>query len=222
MSETKHCPLFVTLEGGEGTGKSTVIERLSKDLRKRGYNVLTTREPGGSKLGEQIRVWLLHHEPDVKVGDYAELLLFLAARTQHLEEIILPALDQGKVVLCDRFNDSSIAYQGAARGLGMDAVEKQCELACRGVSPDITLFMDVDPKIGLERTRKTTKASASEGEVDRIESETLDFHQEVLEAMRKLAKKHPERMKTIDASQPLEDMYAHCLEVVLDRLSSNH
>ncbi|MEM1281977.1 MAG: dTMP kinase [Chlamydiota bacterium] len=215
MSDKKHRPLFVTLEGGEGTGKSTVIQRLSDDLRKMGYQVLATREPGGSKLGEQIRIWLLHQAPNVKVGDYAELLLFLAARTQHLEEIILPALEKGMVVLCDRFNDSSIAYQGAARGLGVEEVEKQCELACRGVAPDMTLFMDVDPKIGLERTRKTVKASASEGEVDRIESEELHFHEKVLHAMRDLAKKYPERIKTIDAAQPLESMYADCLEQVL-------
>lgn len=218
MIEAKHHPLFVTFEGGEGCGKSTVIERLSADLREKGYDVLTTREPGGSKLGEQIRIWLLHHAPDVNVGDYAELLLFLAARTQHLEEIILPALDKGKVVLCDRFNDSSVAYQGAARGLGMDAVQKQCELACRGITPNLTLFMDVDPRIGLERTRNTVKASASEGEVDRIESEKLDFHVKVLEAMRLLAKNNPGRIKTIDASQPLDTMYDQCLEAVLSAL----
>jgi dTMP kinase len=220
MSKPKHHSLFVTLEGGEGSGKSTVIERLSEGLKAKGFDVLTTREPGGSDLGEQIRIWLLHHKPEVSVGDYAELLLFLAARAQHLEELILPALDKGKIVLCDRFNDSSVAYQGAARGLGVDVVEQQCNLACHGVVPDVTLFMDVDPEIGLERTRKTVKASALKGEVDRIESEKMAFHEKVREAMQTLAKKHSHRMKTVDASQTLDEVYEQCLTIVLDAIQT--
>lgn len=217
---SKHQPLFITLEGGEGTGKTSLIEQLSHDLTKRGYEVITTREPGGTVLGEQIREWLLHHKPEVNVCDYAELLLFLASRAQHLYEVILPALKQGKIVLCDRFNDSSVVYQGAARGLGMDVVKKQSELACQGVTPDITLFLDVDPVIGLERTRNTVKASANEGEVDRIESEKIAFHHAVREGMQQLASTEPERIKTIDASQSLETVFQEALGYVLDKLTA--
>lgn len=211
-------PLFITLEGGEGCGKSSMIERLTKELESRGFSVIKTREPGGSTLGEQIRTWLLHHKNDVKVGDYAELLLFLAARAQHVEEVIEPALKEGKVVLCDRFNDSTISYQGVARGLGIDKVTDLCALTCNGVTPSMTLFFDVDPVVGLERTRQTSKSSALQGEVDRIESEELIFHERVREGMHILAKKDPKRIKTIDAAKPLEVMYQETLSLVLSYL----
>lgn len=210
------CPLFITLEGGEGTGKSTLIEKLKDSLTAQGYDVVATREPGGTRLGEAVRELLLHHNEGVRIGNYAELMLFLAARTQHIEELIEPSLRLGKIVLCDRFNDSTVAYQGSARGLGIDVVQKQCELACHGVLPDLTLYLDVDPDIGLQRTRGVKKDSAELGSVDRIESEEILFHQKVREGMLKIAQDDPKRIYTIDASASLDEVFGAALEVVLE------
>lgn len=219
MSNPNQRALFITFEGGEGAGKSTIVERLAQDLRDRGFDVVATREPGGSKLGEQIRQWLLQHQGEVVIGDCAELLLFLAARAQHVSEVIKPALAQGKIVLCDRFNDSTVAYQGVARGLGMEAVERECAFACQGVAPDVTLFLDIDPLTGLARTRKASKASASAGEVDRIEAEQIAFHEQVREALYLLEQKHPLRIRRVDASQPLQQVYEESRDIVLSALS---
>lgn len=199
--------LFVTLEGGEGTGKTSLLNKLSATLVDEGYTVVKTREPGGTRLGEEVRKLLLNHDSTLHIGRYAELMLFLAARTQQIDEVIEPALESGKIVFCDRFNDSTIAYQGAARGLGMVEVQKQCELACHGILPQLTIYLDLDPVVGLARTRKVTKDTASEGQVDRIESEELHFHQEVRKAMQTLAMQNPDRIKTIDASLPMEEVF---------------
>ncbi len=211
--------LFVTLEGGEGTGKSTLLARLIETLTAQGYSVVATREPGGTALGEKIRELVLHQNTDITVCDHAELMLFLAARTQHIHELIEPSLNKGKIVICDRFNDSTVSYQGAARGLGMHKVQQQCELACDGVLPQLTLFLDLDPQIGLERTKRITKDSAGEGSVDRIESEKLQFHHSVRDAMRQLAKENPQRIQTIDASQSLDAVYAEALETILEKIN---
>lgn len=191
----------MTVEGGEGSGKTTLLKQLAAYLTQKGYDVITTREPGGTSLGEVVRTWLLQpHEGTI--CDQAELLLFLAARAQHIEEKIIPALKLGQIVLCDRFNDSTIAYQGAARGLGVSYVQKICRLVCGSFQPQLTLFLDVDPKVGLVRSREVHKKEASSGQLDRIESETIEFHAKIQNTMRKLAKKEPFRIYTIDATQP--------------------
>lgn len=200
-------PLFITCEGGEGSGKSTLIKKLSDTLRERGREVIVTREPGGIPLGESVRQLLLKRNHDVEIGSRAELMLFLAARAQHIEELIKPALDAGKIVLCDRFNDSTVAYQGYARGLGMESVQRLCTFICNGVEPDLTYFLDVDPSEGLKRTLRTHKDTAGAGDMDRIEAEKLEFHQRVRQGMRRLAAQYPERIRTIDAEQPLEDVF---------------
>src|SRR5580658_5141815 len=143
---------FVTFEGGEGSGKTTLLAQLSDVLTQQGYQVVNTREPGGTPLGETIRHWVLHQDPIKRIGNKAELLLFLAARAQHIEEVILPALQEGKIVLCDRFNDSTVAYQGWARGLGIKYVQKLCRLICGKVIPQLTLFLNVSPEVGLARS----------------------------------------------------------------------
>ncbi|HRD55508.1 MAG TPA: dTMP kinase, partial [Parachlamydiaceae bacterium] len=148
--------MLITFEGGEGAGKTTLIKELAKALFAVGHHVVQTREPGGSRLGEHIRSWLLKHDFDVKVGKEAELLLFLAARAQHLEELIVPSIKAGKIVLCDRFNDSTIVYQGIARGIGFEKVEKLCQLVSAHTEPALTLLLDVDPVIGLMRTKKAS------------------------------------------------------------------
>lgn len=192
---------FVTLEGGEGAGKSTLMRQLASYLTDKGYEVLTTREPGGTHLGETIRDWLLHQKATPAVGNQAELLLFLAARAQHIEEKILPALMDGKIVLCDRFNDSTIAYQGGARGLGIKYVENLCHLICGTVLPQLTLFLNVSPEVGLARCRRVEKEHAASGELDRIEAEKLSFHRQIQETLLHLAKREPLRIYTIDADK---------------------
>ncbi len=214
----QQCPLFVSLEGGEGAGKTSLIVALKAALEAKGLSVVSTREPGGTPLGEVIRQWLLNHDASIKIGNTAELLLFLAVRAQHIEDVIAPALREGKVVLCDRFNDSTIAYQGAARGLGVDFVQQLCASVCKEVVPSITLYLDVDPSIGLRRTRRATKENAATGMVDRIESEKLAFHMAVRDAMLEQAKAFPERMHIIDASQSRTYVFEKAMESVIPKL----
>lgn len=192
---------FLTLEGGEGSGKTTLLRQLAAFLTQRGYEVITTREPGGTRFGETIRDWLLHKNSQFSIGSKAELLLFLADRAQHIEEKILPALDAGKIVICDRFNDSTIAYQGGARDLGVEYVQQLCQLVCGKVTPHLTLFLNVTPEIGLLRSKSMHKKHALEGELDRIESEKLSFHQKIQQTLEFLAKKEPLRIFPIDANQ---------------------
>jgi dTMP kinase len=215
-------PLFITCEGGEGSGKTTLIRELTAALTARGYDVVTTREPGGVPLGEQIRQFLLKRDDNVIIGSKAELLLFLAARSQHIESLIKPSLDAGKVVLCDRFNDSTIAYQGYARGLGMEAVQKLCTFVCNGVEPDMTFFLDVDPAEGLKRTTRLHKDTAAVGQVDRIEAERLEFHERVRTGMRRLAAQFPERIRTLDAHEPVEAVLDRALTFLAPLLEESN
>ena len=173
-----------------------------------------TREPGGTQLGDQIRTWLLTANQAVKICPKAELLLFLAARAQHIEEVIIPSLSDGKVVICDRFNDSTIAYQGAGRNLGIDWVRDLCLKVCGKALPDLTLYLDVDPKIGLQRTRKTSKDTALAGEFDRIEAEKSDFHERIRQAFICFSEDEPKRFCVIDASQPQRHVIERAKEIL--------
>lgn len=210
---------FITLEGGEGAGKSSLLKSLAAYLEQRGYEVVQTREPGGSSLGETIRHWLLVNQDSDPIGHQAELLLFLAARSQHIEELIRPALAAGKIVLCDRFNDSTIAYQGAARGLDNKYVEQLCRLVCGEIEPQLTLFLDVDPEIGLQRTRLLTKEQAAAGQLDRIEVEALGFHQSVQKAFQALAKHNSQRICRLNANFPQEEVFKEAVRLIEERLS---
>lgn len=187
---------FITFEGGEGGGKSTLISQISDILKTRGYDVVTTREPGGTALGEELRRLVLHHGPDLLIGVKAELMLFLAARAQHLEELIIPALKRGAIVLCDRFNDSTIAYQAAGRGEDAGSVKSLCSAVCGSFQPNLTLLLDVDPSIGLGRTRKRSPEAK-----DHIEAEKMDFHMRVRQAFISLAEQEPQRIQRLDASR---------------------
>lgn len=198
--------LFITLEGGDGCGKTTVATRLVEQLQKRGYTVFKTREPGGTPLSEQIRHLLLNPQGDYTVAPHAELLLYLAARAQNYEDRIKPALHRGEIVVCERFHDSSIAYQGCARHLGMSYVEQLCELVCP--HPDFTLFLDLEPEEGIRRVRAARLAE------DRLELEKLQFHREVRQGFLHLADAHPQRIAIIDASQPIEQVVQASLEAV--------
>lgn len=213
--------IFITFEGGEGAGKSSVLAHIAAALRMEGYEVLCTREPGGTPLGEQIRHWLLDNKKSVQIGDTAELFLFLAARAQHLDEVIRPALKRGYIVLCDRFNDSTIAYQGAARGLGKEYVENLCRQACHETLPDLTLLLDVPTDIGLSRTRSASKENAQAGEMDRIEAEKREFHETVRNTLLDLAAKAPQRYLVIDAGQPLQMVQEETKNKILKSLAKH-
>lgn len=208
--------LFVTFEGGEGAGKSTLCRRLEEALVKMNREVVLTREPGGTSFGEELRSMLLHHKG--QVSSQAELFLFLSARIQHLEELIKPAIKRGAVVLCDRFNDSSVAYQGEARGLGMDYVASCCSLATGGLQPDLTLYIDLDPKIGLYRTER--RRSKTKEAIDRLENEALQFHVKVRHGYQKLAKQHPERIKTLDGTMTPDKVFHQALHLLEQKLVS--
>jgi dTMP kinase len=216
----KQSGLFITFEGGEGAGKSLLIQNIQHELSQRGLPVVLTREPGGSVLGESIRRTLLNHEKNMSIGLKAELLLFLAARAQNLEECIIPELTAGKIVLCDRFNDSTVAYQGLARGLGMEEVQKLCDWVCGKTIPNLTFVLDVDPQIGLQRTKTAHKENAHAGEVDRIESEKLEFHNIVRKALKQLAKQHPDRIIVLDASLTADEVFTAALEHLDKHLNS--
>jgi dTMP kinase len=206
--------LFITLEGGEGSGKTTLAQKLYEEILRRDIAVARVREPGGTPLGEKIRQLLLDKSHDTPICEHAELLLLLTARVQHLEEKILPLIKNGYIVLCDRFHDSTIAYQGHGRGLGIDYVENLCATTCDDVWPDMTLYLDIDPEIGIARTRHLEKEYAKASETDRFESEALDFHRRVREGYHLLAEKHPQRVKTVDAALSQEEIYQQSLALI--------
>ena len=197
-------PLFISFEGGEGSGKTTLIEKVYAALQGRSLAVLKTRAPGGTKLGESVRNLVLHSK-ELNLDARCELLLFLADRAQHVVEVIVPALKNNTIVLCDRFNDSSIAYQGGARGLDMNLVWNLCDFACHHVHPNLTLYLDIDPKLGLERVQAAK---------DKIESETLQFHEEIRVTYYQIAKKEPQRVRLLDASRTSEDVFQQAMALI--------
>jgi len=190
--------LFITIEGPDGAGKSTQIPFIQRFLEEQGYKVLLTREPGGTVIGEKIRGILLDKNHQ-EMSDITEALLYSASRAQHVTEVIMPALNEGIVVLCDRFVDSSIVYQGKGRGLGLESIKNINDFATCGLTPDLTILLDIDPEIGLKRVKATK-------EVDRLEQEKLDFHRKVYEGYKELVNMYPERIKVITANQPIEEV----------------
>jgi dTMP kinase len=197
--------LLISFEGGEGAGKTTLIERVHQELSVRGLQVVKTREPGGSELAEKIRALLLQNHQEAISAD-AEVLLFLAARAQHLHVLIRPALEAGKIVLCDRFNDSTVAYQGIARGLGKERVAQMCTWVSGNVTPALTLYLDIDPTLGLARAKQAS------GTVDRMEAEKLSFHQKVRDAFQQLAQENPARIKALSAQESPDIIFQHAMQ----------
>ncbi len=204
--------LFITFEGGEGSGKSTVIKEIIKYFSEKNIPFIMTREPGGTPIGEQIREVILSNNNkamDIKT----EALLFAASRRQHLVEKIWPALKEGTNVLCDRYLDSSLAYQGFARGLGIDTVLNINSYATENTFPDLTLFFDVDPRIGLERINKN-----SSREVNRLDLEKMTFHENVRKGYVELSKRYPKRYVVIDASKSLNEVINQCKKALEERM----
>ena len=184
---------FITFEGSEGCGKTTQIEALAKALEAQGKTVLITREPGGTLIGEKIRNLLQDPSHKNEISDMAELLLFSASRAELIASRIQPALKRGEIVICDRFYDSTYVYQGLGRAIGMDIVEQLNQITVGTLKPDLTILLDLDAKVGIERAK-----SRQSGELDRIENESLVFFEAVRNGYLELAKKEPERFKTID------------------------
>jgi dTMP kinase len=189
--------LFITFEGGEGSGKTTQLRLLARRLRAFPEEVIETRDPGGTTIGKEIRRLLLSRE-SAPMSEAAELLLYEASRAQLVREVIGPALARGAVVLSDRFTDSTLAYQGYGRGLDLDLIRRLNQLATAGLRPDLTLLLDIDPRIGLPRCARTSGTHA--GARDRIEQEPLAFHQRTREGYLALAQQEPHRIRVIDAA----------------------
>lgn len=205
--------LFITLEGGEGSGKTTQSRRIVEYLEARGEEVLVTREPGGTDAGEMIREILLHRVDELSAR--AELALYLASRAQLVLEVIRPALKSGVCVVCDRFGDSSTAYQGGGRDLGVEFVEKMNKWATDGLSPDLTFYFDVEPEEGL--ARREARAGGRD-ELDRIEREALDFHERVRDGYLLVAGRHPERFWVIRTDGGEDEVWERVRSVLEGRL----
>lgn len=195
---------FITLEGGEGCGKSTQVARLKAALEAEGIGVLLVREPGGTWLSEQIRGLIKDQDTDAPCAR-AELLLFLAARAQLVRNVIRPALEEGRWVVCDRFSDSTMAYQGYGRGLPLGLVAEANDFACEGLKPDLTLLLDVSPETARRRMR--SRESATKSSADRIEREGAEFHERIRRGFAELAKSEPSRIVTIDANGTPDDVW---------------
>lgn len=196
--------MFITFEGGDGAGKSTAVQSVATALASNGIRAIVTRQPGDGPLGPSIRQLLLHRE----MPALCELFLFLADRNQHVERIVRPALERGDVVLCDRYGDSTVAYQGYARGLDVALLKELNGLATGGLCPDLTLLLDLQAEVGLGRLESK----------DRLDKEALDFHRRIREGFLALAAEDPGRWRVIDASRPASEVSAEYVEAVMSRI----
>lgn len=204
---------FITFEGPDGAGKTTVLEKLIEKIKEQvTCEILVTREPGGSKIAEAIREIILDPE-NTEMDDRTEALLYAAARSQHMAEVVFPTLEAGKLVFSDRFVDSSLAYQGMGRNLGIDKVAEINQFATDGLNPDLTLFLDIKPEDGLARIAKVRPDKE-----DRLEKEKLSFHKKVYTGYQEIVKKYPERIKVVDASQDVDYVVADCLTILKQQL----
>lgn len=195
--------LFITLEGADGCGKTTQLNLLKEYLTSRGYEIVVTREPGGKGLGEKLREILLNY--DGEVSDRCEAFLYLADRAQNIDTIIKPAINSGKIVLCDRHTDSSVAYQGYGREQNIDNINMLNELAVNGVHPDLTIVFDIDTETSMARVG---------AEKDRLESAGIEFHKRVRNGYLEIAKKNSQRIKVVDASQTIEDVQRDVIKII--------
>ena len=206
--------MFITFEGPDGCGKTTQWQLLQETLRQRGYQVLASREPGGTSIGEQIRD-VLHDQSNMEMANVTEILLYSASRAQLTEEVLRPALLNNQIVLCDRYYDSTMAYQGYGRGLNLTMLHAITRFATGGLTPDLTLYFDIEPEEGLRR-----RLQDQEAEWNRLDSETLAFHQRVHEGYQSLIAEEPERWVVIDGTQSVDVIQQEVEQIVLDRMTS--
>jgi dTMP kinase len=206
---------FITFEGGDGSGKTTQLKVLESHLATRGKSFISTREPGGTSLGKLIRRVLLEvgRQP---ITSPTELFLYLADRAQHIDEVVLPALEQGKIVLCDRHTDSTLAYQGYGRGTDLGLLRSLNAIASRGTRPDLTLLFDCPVEIGLSRTAQRQSQTVSGRNEDRFEKEKIDFHERVRRGFLELARAEPQRFRIINATRTVEEI-AQDIKKIVDR-----
>jgi dTMP kinase len=203
--------LFITFEGADGAGKSTQLKKVATWLESIGYEVVCTREPGGTANAEKLREVVL--DPKLVIGDRAETLLYLASRAEHVRELIKPSLDAGKIVLCDRFSDSTFVYQGLVRGIGIENIKGLNDFATCGIEPKFTLVFDGDPLEFAKRRKER-------GEMDRLELEGLDFQVKVREGFLNLAAKNPSRLKIVNALASEEEVFALLKALISKELKS--
>ncbi len=206
--------LFISFEGNDGSGKSSVIKAVYEKLIQEGYDVILSREPGGSKIAEKIRNVILDVD-NTGMDAWTEAILYAASRREHLQKTILPAISSGKIVLCDRFLDSSLAYQGYARNLGVNKVDELNHFATGGILPDLTLLICVHPEIGLARIKKNAR------EMDRLESETLKFHQDVYDGYQEIYQRHSDRIKKVNGEDSPEVVAKNAIDIVLRFIEEN-
>ena len=204
--------MFITLEGPEGSGKSSQLPELAEWMRRQGYDVFTTREPGGTSIGDQIRSVLGNLE-NTAMQPRTEILLFLAARAQLVEEVMRPLLAKGAIILCDRYADSTLAYQGYGHGIHLDTLRKLLDFATGGLYPDLTLLLDLDVQSGLDRRKN------SGGEWNRLDAYALAFHQRVRQGYLELAQSEPDRWITINADRPFEEVQLALQKALTEKLS---
>ena len=207
---------FITFEGPEGAGKTTILRLIENELQKQGIDVISTREPGGIAIAEQIRSVILDKE-NTAMDSRTEALLYAAARRQHLAEKVIPALNEGNVVLCDRFIDSSLAYQGHARGLGIEEVFTINQFAIENMMPFLTILFMISPEKGMERIYKN-----QDREVNRLDLETIEFHEKVHQGYLLLAERFKERITVVDADQSLEEVFKQVKQIIESQLSSTN
>lgn len=204
--------LFITIEGPDGAGKTSILNELLPLLKKVAKTkIIQTREPGGIPIAEEIRAVILDTKND-RMDERTEALLYAAARRQHLVEKVLPALSEGSIVLCDRFVDSSLAYQGAGRRIGVSEIARLNEFATEGTTPDFTLYLDIDSDTGLHRIKENRR-----GQIDRLDSEGLEFHQRVRHAYLKIAEENPERIYKIDARKSFEEVLQTSYRAIVEQ-----
>lgn len=207
---------FISFEGPDGSGKSTVLKQVVAEIGPRlKTQYLVTREPGGSKIAEKIRQLILDPVNE-EMSAKTEALLYAASRSQHMFETVIPALKAGKIVFSDRFVDSSLAYQGVGRELGIAAVKQINDFATSKIEPDLTIFLDVKPQVGLDRIAKERA-----GQEDRLEQEKLNFHQKVYQGYQEVIKAHPERIKVVDANKPFNLVVEDCVKIIANRLPAD-
>ena len=204
--------MFITIEGPEGSGKSSVTKKVAERLEKEGYDIVFTREPGGTDISEQIRNIILD-KSNTKMDPMTESMLYAASRRQHLVEKVWPLSNEGKIVISDRYLDSSLAYQGGARGLGIDNILQLNNFATEGSFPDLTLLFDIDPRIGLKRI-----AANANREVNRLDLEKIEFHDSVRKTFLSLANRFKDRYVIIDASKPFDEVVEDTYIAIKNRL----
>lgn len=212
--------LFISFEGGEGSGKTTQINKLSSFLAENGHKVVTTREPGGTPEGDKVRDLIVQRDG----GNWtpmAETLLLFAARVMHVKRIIASALRDGKIVITDRFTDSTVAYQGYGHGMALETIEKINDLTLDGLKPDLTFILDIDPKAGLERSerRLASETLGVKQTEDKFERMDFSFHEKLRQGFLDIAAREPNRCHVIDASQSIDDMTTQIRDIVSERLA---